>query len=468
VSRKKLVGFTLFAIACTAAAAFLIVGLRPTAAAQSESAGSAALRTPLWSARRVPAVLARTVESAAQTRANDALTRTLTPIVAPYAACVAVDGPGGSLARVNADTPLTPASTLKLLTATAAIDRLGASYHFTTRVYADSGNLVVIGAGDPLLATPEYIAFRHAYPRYRDAPYTPLANLADAIVAAGVHDVSGAVLVSDSLHDTLRYLPDWKPNYGVDGDVGSLGALSVDGGFSQSNGQTPAPDPALVTGQRLAAMLAARGVTIAGGVRRGDITAPDAREVAHVDSPALSDIVGELLTSSDDYTAEELLRDLANDPHGTTPATTAAGALIVEQQMKKLGVTTAGLVMNDGSGLAPTDRASCSTLLELIEVTSEPRFAAVGKGLAVAAQSGTLANRFVGSPLAGVLHAKTGSLNGVVGLVGRVDGPNNVHFAFLANGNFSTTTGEVLQAEIASAVASAPTIKAPADLVPPP
>jgi len=413
-------------------------------------------------------VLTRRVESAVQERASETLTKALAPIVKPYAACVAVDGRGGPLARIDADTALTPASTLKLLTATAAIDRLGAGHRFTTRVYEDDGNLVVIGAGDPLLGTPEYIAFRRAQARYRDAPYTPLSGLADAIVAAGVHDVTGALLVADSLHDTLRYLPDWKPNYGVDGDIGSLGALSVDGGFSQTNGQDPAADPALVTGQRLAALLAARRVTIAGGVRRGDITAVDAHEVAHVDSADLSAIVGEMLTTSDDYTAEELVRDLANDPHGTTPATTAAGVQIVEQEMKRLGLTTAGLVMHDGSGLAPADRASCTTLLELTELTSKRPFAAVDNGLPTAGKSGTLSNRFVGDPLAGRLHAKTGSLDGVVGLVGHIDGPGNLRFAFVANGAFSTAAGERLQAEIATAVASTPAVQVPADLVPAP
>jgi serine-type D-Ala-D-Ala carboxypeptidase/endopeptidase (penicillin-binding protein 4) len=122
--------------------------------------------------------------------------------------------------------------------------------------------------------------------------------------------------------------------------------------------------------------------------------------------------------------------------------------------------------MHDGSGLAPTDRVSCTTLLQLIEVTSRPRFAAVDKGLAIAGQSGTLATRFVGDPLAGELRAKTGSIDGVVGLVGRIDGPNDLHFAFVANGDFSTATGERLQAEVAAAVAATPVIRVPADLVP--
>ncbi|HEV7524200.1 MAG TPA: D-alanyl-D-alanine carboxypeptidase, partial [Acidimicrobiia bacterium] len=277
----------------------------------------------------------------------------------------------------------------------------------------------------------------------------------------------GALVVDDHIHDTVRYLPDWKPNYGLDGEVGSLGALSVDGGFSQPNGRSPAPDPAMLTGTRLAAMLAARGVTISAGVRRG-VASTSAHEIAHVDSPSVSDIVGEMLTSSDDYTAEILLRNLAVVPDGRQPATTAAGAAIVAQDMSHLGVPTDGLVMHDGSGLAPNDQATCATLLRLIEVTARPRFAAVDKGLAIAGSSGTLAGRFVGDPLAGKLRAKTGSLNGVVGLVGVIDGPNDLHFAFVANGNFSTAGGAQLQANVASAIGSTPDVRLPAGLVPPP
>ena len=410
----------------------------------------------------------RTVQHAAQARAGTALTNKLREIVAPVRACVAVDDADGSLARIDVDRALAPASTLKLLTAATALNRLGPDHRFTTRVFADAGgNLVVVGAGDPLLATPEHIAFEHARVPYRGAPFTELTRLADAVAAAGVHDVSGALLVDDHAHDTLRFLPAWKTIYAQEGDIGSLGALTVDGGYADARDQTPAPDPALTTGQRLAAMLGARGITIAGGVRRGRPSG-SVREVAHVDSPALSDIVGEMLTSSDNYTAEELLRDIAAASGGDAPATSARGTQLVADEMDVLGVPRAGLVMHDGSGLAPDDRVACSTLLQVIELATEPRFAAIDRGLAVAARTGTLAARFVGDPLAGRLRAKTGSIAGVVGLVGVVDGPDDLRFAFLANGDFSTGAGAGLQADVARAVASVPDLRAPPDLVPPP
>jgi D-alanyl-D-alanine carboxypeptidase/D-alanyl-D-alanine-endopeptidase (penicillin-binding protein 4) len=470
MTRGKLAGLVLAAIAFAAGAVFLLVSARPPG---NSAAASVAPRpspaTPLWSARRVPTLLIRRIQSEAQARASFSLTKALNDVVGPAGnACVAVDGPAGSLARIGGDRALAPASTLKLLTTMTAINRLGADHRFVTRVFVDpAGNLVVIGGGDPLLATQQHIDYEHSQARFRGAPYSKLADLADAIVAAGVHDVRGALLVDDHAHDALRFLPTWKPIYSAEGDVGSLGALAIDGGFDQPNNRVPAADPALTAGRRLADLLAARGVTIARGVQRGNVAAGNQREVAHLDSLPLRQIVGEILTSSDDFGAEVLLRDLAMGAGRNTPATTEMGTRIVVDEMARLGVITDGLVLHDGSGLSPDDRARCGTLLQVVEMAGRPKFAAVDHGLAVAARTGTLADRFGSGPLAGKLRAKTGSLDGVVGLAGVIDG-TGLRFSFLANGRFSQGGGVQLQAEVASTVASAPDLRPPPNLVPAP
>lgn len=461
---RKLAGCVLVAVACTAGAIWLVNDVRP-AQAEPGRTDAAPIARPLWSARRVPSVLRSSVQTTLRDRASARLTQLLSAVVAPVHGCVAVDSESGSLVRVDTNGVFAPASTLKLLTGTAAIRRLGADHRFRTRVVNDGEDLVLVGGGDPLLATPAFIAGEHAGAIDRDTPLTPLASLADAIVAAGVRHVDGALLVDDHMEDSVRFLPTWKPSYATDGEVGSLGALTVDRGFT-SGTRTPAPDPAVNAGVQLAALLAARGVTISGGVHRG-VAPADAREVAHVDSQPLSEIVEEMLTISDNYVAEELLRAIAADA-GTVPATTAAGVQVAMQEMKTLGVPTTGLVMYDGSGLSPDDRVSCDTMLGLVDRLAQDPSGALDRGLAVWGRTGTLATRKGADSVIGRLRAKTGSIDGVVGLVGVVDGPARVRFAFLANGDFSERTGAELQAAVANVVGSTPRVQVPADLVPRP
>ena len=64
----------------------------------------------------------------------------------------------------------------------------------------------LVGAGDPFLATPDYAAYLAARPRTRDVPLTPLAALADALVARGVRAISGGLRTDDSRYEPLRHV----------------------------------------------------------------------------------------------------------------------------------------------------------------------------------------------------------------------------------------------------------------------
>jgi D-alanyl-D-alanine carboxypeptidase/D-alanyl-D-alanine-endopeptidase (penicillin-binding protein 4) len=438
----------LMALLCAAGALALGLVARPSDGRAAAAPVDAAVRTPLLSPRRVPALFV-----AALGRAR--LQQALAAIAAPFDACVAVDDASGALARVNADAPLAPASNAKLLTAAAALDILGPNYRFRTRAVLDSsGNLVLVGGGDPVLSS------RTARP----GAVTPLDDLARAVVASG-RAITGSVLVDDSRFDTARVVPDWKQSYVTEGDVGPLGALSVDAGFVDPVLRTPASDPALLTGTRFQELMGAHGVTFAGAPSHA-IAPANAPEIAHVDSPPLSAIVEEMLTTSDNYTAEMVTRELgvATSKAGTT----AAGTSAVVGALTSLGVPAAGVTLHDGSGLAPDDRVTCDTLLRVLSLTHRAKFAAMDRGLAVAGRTGTLALRFLGDPLSGVLRAKTGSINGVVSLSGTIDAGPRPRFAFVANGNFSTAAGAQLQDDVAHAVARYPDSSNTAELVPAP
>ncbi len=392
------------------------------------------------------------------------LSAALQSAFAPNAGCAAVDVGPNRVGDVNAADAYQPGSNAKLLTSLAALQVLGANYQFRTKVVATgslngstlNGDLVVVGGGDPVLSTSATAP----------APYTKLGDLAAAIANTGIRTITGSLLVDDSRYASTRSVPDWKPNYVPEGEAGSIGALTVDRGYEPNAPSVEAdPDPALLTAQELQTDLRARGVTVNGTIAHTNAPA-NARIITHVDSAPLSAIIGEMLTNSNNYTAEMLTREIGfvHSHDGSTPAG-AAAILTVDAS---LGVPTKNVVLHDGSGLAPDDRITCNALLAVVDRMNEPRFAAINAGLPIAAHTGTLAARFHGDPLAGVLRAKTGSIDGVVALSGTIDAGPHPRFAFIANGNFSELGGQSLQAAVAHAVGAYPAPVDPSALVPSP
>ena len=142
---------------------------------------------------------------------------------------------------------------------------------------------------------------------------------------------------------------------------------------------------------------------------------------------------------------------------------------MIPAELACLGVPVVGVALSDGSGLAPANRVTCAALLGVIALGSQPRFSSILSGLAIAGQSGTLAGRFVGTSLVGRLRAKTGHIDGVVGLAGFIAPPahgdaSSTRFAFVANGGFSTLGGEDLQDQVGELIggyADAPSVPNP-------
>jgi D-alanyl-D-alanine carboxypeptidase/D-alanyl-D-alanine-endopeptidase (penicillin-binding protein 4) len=452
--RRRLLATALLALAAVSVAAALRDGSTAAATAQPMPAA----RTALWSARRLPFVFADAL-------ARQRLTLALEDVANRYEACALVDDAderNGVLARVNGDRALTPASTTKLLTAAAALSALGPDHRFVTRaLLADDGTLFLVGGGDPTLSTPEYETRLRASPRTRTDPVTPLAPLADAIAATGVTTVA-TIVADDSRHDTLRFLPDWKPSYR--NDIGALGALTVDDGFDEG---TRVDDPALLAAQQLGTLLAARGVAV-GATAHGGRAPAEAREVGTVTSAPLADLVSGMLTSSDNLTAELLIREIGVSRAGD--GTTVAGTEAVTAELRDLGVPTAGVDVRDGSGLSPQNRVPCDTIIGVLDLAfgNDDRFDAIDRGLAVAARTGTLVNRFHGDPLDGALRAKTGQIDGVAGLAGVVDDAEHLRFAFIVNGTFTAGGGQALQDQVAHDVAAYPDTADAGELVPHP
>jgi len=365
--------------------------------------------------------------------------------LSPPDTCLRVDIGHATVFRHQADRALIPASTQKVFVGDVALDRLGADHRFRTMVVGPgpvdgvvNGDLTLVGGGDPLLTTATYAFVR----RTADQPLTFLDGLADSLVAAGVRRVTGRLVADESRYDTIRSVPSWPARYLSQNQVGPLGALTVDDGFRLDPivpGSTAPPDrqkvdqPALHAADELLVLLRARGVTVDGGTALG-VAPVGAGEVAAVQSAPLGEVVRQMLEESDNATAELLTKEIG--VVAGTGGSTASGTASIRTRAAEMGVPVDQITFADGSGLDRGNRLTCDALTDVLERSGGPD-GVIGSRLPVAGRSGTLENRFLGTPAQGRLKAKTGTLNGVTALAGFVtmtDG-QTATFAYIANGD---------------------------------
>ena len=413
-----------------------------------------AVTAPVFDAARIPRFVSDAV-------ANVRLGQRLDAIVGPRAqSCLTVDeGRGATVYSQRPDLPLVPASNLKLLTAAAVLDRIGPGERFHTEVRAArpavngvvTGDVWLVGAGDPLLATADFAA--QAGYEHQPRASTALEDLAANLAAAGVRQVQGRILGDESRFDTQRVVPTWNPSYLTNGEIGPMSALTVNDNDAQwAPREVPAPAPAANAASVLAHLLQGRGVQAAG---TGEGAAPSnaTAVLAHVDSASVGDEVAVTLTQSDNLAAELLTKELGRRFGGA--GTTTAGVGVIRQALGDMHLPTAGVVMVDGSGLDRSDRATCQVLLRAVERDGQ---AATIARLPVAGGSGTLLHRYTAPPLKGRLWAKTGTLNGAAAFTGWVSttSSSQLAFSFVVNGIGSDAEGRALEDKVAAALYTYP------------
>jgi serine-type D-Ala-D-Ala carboxypeptidase/endopeptidase (penicillin-binding protein 4) len=442
-----------------------------------------ALTTPVLSVRRAPGVLSRRLNI---TSFRDQLFPLLDGL--NDTSCVAVSVDGQLMAERNADLAVIPASTMKLITAAVAVEVLGRDRVFTTRVTgtigeeadvgvagAVIGDLFLVGGGDPLLGTDWWSA--SGLQQHPPFHVTRLEQLADAVVAKGVTRVTGSVVGDGSRYDDEWFPPSWDASLHKV-EAGPIDGLLVNDARDAALDPTHvADDPALGAATLFTTMLQERGVQIDGFPRSGDTTSQT--ELASVTSRPLSDIVEEMLRTSDDNTAEMLLKEIGLERRGL--GTREAGLAIVQSTLEVWGIPLDGVVLVDGSGLSNDDRLTCRTLLALLQLGHIDDV--VGEGLPVAGESGTLIDAFLDSPIVGRMHAKTGTLNNadnttptsdppaVKALAGYVEpaGGGAIEFVLILNGQTVTNPGEfgpVWYEQLGPALASYPAGASTDDLGP--
>ncbi len=172
-------------------------------------------------------------------------------------------------------------------------------------------------------------------------------------------------------------------------------------------------------------------------IRWGDL-APESRNewtpLAEHQSPPLIRALEIINKTSENLHAEMLLRVLGAEFRGA--GTDEAGLEVVREFLLDAGIEQEKVSLSDGSGLSRenllTPRFQTSLLLFL---SSRPYFNLFLNTLAVSGTDGTLKNRLTSEQVKGVIHAKTGTLNGVATLSGfmTTQSGRNLVFSIFAN-----------------------------------
>lgn len=370
-----------------------------------------------------------------------------------------------------------PASNMKLLTAAAALRAIGPEMRFSTKAVAGpasvagsgpagsaSRTVVLVGGGDVLLTAGQSA-------KDKVLGHAGLATLAKLTVESLRKDGFRGrvdVVVDDSLFTGPPLNPAWSPDDVAAGEVAPLFPLALNGArFDPAVTTGPRPqDSALAAGEAFATQLkaagAAAGLQVAPAVGRlQGKAAPDAPVLGEVESATVSRQVDLMLQTSDNYLAEALGR-MAAAATGQ-PASNEGAAAAVLQQLAGLGVPTDGMTVADVSGLALANQVSARQFSEVVRAIAagkDGRLRAALAGFPVAGLTGTLGDRYVDESTAegaGLVRAKTGTLNTVIALSGYVvdaDGRLLV-FSFIGNGLTPGATGNKLALDASATVLAA-------------
>jgi D-alanyl-D-alanine carboxypeptidase/D-alanyl-D-alanine-endopeptidase (penicillin-binding protein 4) len=389
--------------------------------------------------------------------------------------CVLADADTGEmLEQIDAGVALPPASVTKAVTALYALDALGGAFRFVTRIYATApvegdilrGDLILAGGGDPTLSADH------------------LAELADALKASGVTEVTGRFLcwrgalpyaeeIEPSQLDHLGYNPavsglnlnynrvyfewaqsggDWRvtldartenpgppvsmarvrivdrgsPVFATDApDSWTVARSALGNGGSR---RMPVRQPALYAGDVFQTLAGRAGVTLPAPDVIDDLP-QDRAELAQHASATLRTILQEMLLYSTNLTAEVCGLAATQAKFATSLDINASAAQMTRWLGQKYGITCDFV---DHSGLSDQNRISGGDMVKiLLAVGPDGPLRPIMRRIAMTDQDN---NRLEDYPIE--VRAKTGTLNFVSALAGYIktaEGSDLVFTIFAVN-----------------------------------
>jgi D-alanyl-D-alanine carboxypeptidase/D-alanyl-D-alanine-endopeptidase (penicillin-binding protein 4) len=217
------------------------------------------------------------------------------------------------------------------------------------------------------------------------------------------------------------------------------------------------PDPNLYAARALRQALAEGGIAVAGTTRSTTdstlyaglrTTAP----LAEVSSRPLRDWLFPILNTSQNWFSEMLLKQLGRQfgRGGSWPE-----GLDVERRflIDSVRVDSTQISLSDGSGLSSSNLISPLAFTQLLRfMRRHPRYASFAVGLPRAGNTGSLRTRFLGTPLAGRVIGKTGSIARVNSLTGYIELGRGTQLIFSVLANHHAQPTRAVLASIDSIV----------------
>jgi D-alanyl-D-alanine carboxypeptidase/D-alanyl-D-alanine-endopeptidase (penicillin-binding protein 4) len=399
---------------------------------------------------------------------------------------------GDSVFSHHENEPLLLASNTKLLTATAALGRLGPDFKFRTSIGTLGSDLHVFAGGDPNLSG-----------RYHDDDPTAIfKEWAAKLRAAGVAKADNLVL-HGGIFDDVHLQPGWKSYDLWWWWSAPFGAFSLNDncidlrldpaqegeparvtlapdtsyvrivnktrtsskpqkpfGFVRTPGTNTITltgdiagrmtnwvaihDPTAYFGTVLLETLKKEGIEISGKLDESPALLEDLkgyRELAFTESD-LATTLATCLQPSQNFYAEMIFRTLAwrTKGKGTTENGIQAVREFLTQEAKLEDFSQV-----DGSGLSRENRMTAAEMVKLLTFVRQQKYAKVFfEALPTNGdKKGTLKSRMLAADVRGRVHAKTGHVGGVSTLSGTVEsaGGDTFIFSILVNAEEGTSTG---------------------------
>lgn len=282
-----------------------------------------------------------------------------------------------------------PASTMKVITAVTALDKLGGKHRFHTTMSVNGnvrdsilhGDVTFKGSLDPLFSEDDMQKFVNY-----------LHNM-------GVKTVNGSAVADKSMKDTLLYGEGWC----WDDDNPVLSPLLVD----------------------------EKDIFI-DKFRQMWLEGPTAAKGVNTVSHGINEVLKPMMKDSENLYAEAVFYQLAASVAQGRPATERHARAAIREMVKKIGHKPEAYRFADGSGLSLYNYVSAELLTDFLRYAYNNKaiYNFLAPSLPVAGRDGTLKKRMVKTPCEGNVRAKTGTLTGVISLAGYCTAPNGHALAF--------------------------------------